>query len=117
MAMSGYAYNAALWCDECANAVALELDAKNVEDTGDTDDYPQFAGDSESDMPDHCDGCNVFLENPLTTDGRSYVEDACRDAIAAGRLESIALTVWAPFYGIELEDASELEDDTNESED
>jgi len=36
-----YAYNAAMWCAECAEAVMADLDAKGVTDTGDTDDYPQ----------------------------------------------------------------------------
>jgi hypothetical protein len=95
-----YAYEAAMWCDDCARGVMTELDARGVEDTGDSNDYPQSDGSSgESDHPEHCDACRVFLENPLTSDGWEYVREAITDAVADGRYDSVACTEWAPFYG------------------
>ncbi len=97
-----YAYQAAMWCDDCARAVMADLDAKGVEDTGDTDDYPQGdSSDGEADCPQHCDDCGVFLENPLTSDGYDYVREAIADARKSKRTDSVALTEWAPFYDLD----------------
>lgn len=95
-----YAYNAAMWCDDCAAAVMRELDARGVADTGDSNGYPQADGSSgEADSPQHCDDCGVFLENPLTSDGWDYVREAITADVAAGRYDSVACREWAPFYG------------------
>jgi len=100
-----YAYNAAMWCDDCATTIMRDLDAKGVEDTGDTDDYPQGdSSDGEADSPQHCDGCNAFLENPLTADGYAYVRETILEDCRTGRTDSVACTEWAPFYGIETDD-------------
>jgi len=93
-----FAYNAALYCDVCGEIIKDELDTFGHEDSGDTNDYPQYCNSDESDCPEHCDGCGEFLENDLTTDGVDYVRDAVDDDEEAGITDSIAVTVWKPFY-------------------
>jgi hypothetical protein len=87
-----YAYQAEPWCDECARKIKaqLRLEAKACGrpsediDTGDTDDYPQWGSDDEeTDCPEHCAGCGVFLENPLTDNGQRYVGERLADALVA----------------------------------
>lgn len=100
----GYAYNADIYCDDCANEIMRELDADGFEDTGDTDEYPQSdCGNDESDCPQHCAGCSEFMENSLTSDGYDYVREAVRENIESGCDDSIAVTVWAPFYDIDID--------------
>jgi hypothetical protein len=75
----------------------------------DSDDLPKGPyGDSagEADTPQHCDGCRQFLENPLTGDGLTYVEDAIREALTTKRLTGAtneAVAEWADFYKDELD--------------
>jgi len=106
-----YAYNADTWCDDCAEEIKDRIlrehrlvtpvtfvpsdeDLDDL-DTGDTDEYPQPYGYStESDCPQHCAGCGIFLENELTTEGADYVREAVREDLAAGDTDSIAVTVW-----------------------
>ena len=99
-----YAYNADVWCDDCAEKTIAEIDAAHPgedQDTGDTDDYPQYAtSDGEADCPQHCAGCGTFLENNLTRDGREYVTNAVRDACERGEWDRVALKEWLPFYDI-----------------
>lgn len=106
-----YAYNAAIWCDDCAAKVQAELDAKGIEDSGDSDHYPQWCSDdSEFDSPEHCDECHVFLESRLTGDGYTYVEESVREAIVTGRLDSVAITEWLPHYAGTDDDLQVLAD-------
>jgi hypothetical protein len=93
-----YAYNAALLCDDCANEVMKGLDCDGCEDTGDTNDYPQYCNSDESDCPEHCDHCNCFLENDLTSDGEEYVRNAVRDDLESGCNDSVAVMEWMPHY-------------------
>lgn len=97
-----YAYNAALLCDDCGARIREELDREGQENTGDSDDYPQSCAgmDDASDTPDHCDHCHEFLETGLTDYGVRYTIDAVIDALGRNDEKSIALTVWAPYYGI-----------------
>ena len=106
--MNVYIYSAALLCEPCGleRQRVLDTDCDNA-DTGDSDDYPQGPhthGGGEADCPQHCDSCNVFLENPLTSDGYEYVANAIVEALRSPRTptaESIAITEWAPFYGLD----------------
>jgi hypothetical protein len=107
--MDVYIYNAALLCEQCGAAACAERDEKGAPDTGDSDDYPQGpypGGGGEADSPQHCDACLQFLENPLTGDGYAYVREAVETALSQDRHGSVAVMVWAPFYGIE-QDADE----------
>ena len=67
---------------------------------------PDADGGGEADTPQHCDGCMQFLENPLTGDGLTYVEDAVRAALRTKRLTGAtndAVVEWANFYKDELD--------------
>jgi hypothetical protein len=61
---------------------------------------PAAAG--EADTPQHCDGCGHLLQNPLTWDGRTYVEGAIRCCVTTRSLSAAtnnAVVVdWAEFY-------------------
>ena len=95
--MDAYVYHAALYCGECGESIAARLDAKGVDDTGDSDRYPQGPepdGGGEADTPQHCDACGLFLENPLMDDGARYVAEA----VAEGK--KTAREQWAPFYAV-----------------
>lgn len=104
-------YQAALLCDDCGERTrdALDKDNKTPPDVGDertydSDDYPKGPLDaSESDCPDHCDQCGVFLENPLTEDGVQYVRNALAEFEATGRGNPDVLKEWEAFYQWELE--------------
>jgi hypothetical protein len=90
--MDAYMYQADLYCEECGEKIKADLKAtcavpENPSDeaTFDSDDYPKGPfpdGGGESDCPQHCGGCGVFLENPLTSDGYNYVEEAIQEQIA-----------------------------------
>lgn len=68
-----FVYQAALLCETCGN-----LQRHNCVESEDSDRFPQGPfpdGGGEADTPQHCDYCGVFLENPLTADGDTYVRD------------------------------------------
>ena len=111
--MDAYAFQAALYCEPCGEQLARELSARGLRDSGDSDEFPQGPypdGGGEADIPQHCDageGClaaevlggrkvGAFLENPLTDDGVSYVQQAL-----AQEPGSAIVARWAQFYGIE----------------
>jgi hypothetical protein len=93
--MDVYLFHAAFLCDDCGETVIKEQ-MHNIEDTGDSDDYPQGPypdGGGEADSPHHCDHCGEFLENPLTTDGIEYVKDSIKSAPS-----NAASVIWANYY-------------------
>ena len=96
--MLTYIYRADLYCDDCAKQIKASLGFSHEgqsEHTFDSGDYPKGpypAG--ESDTPDHCGNCGVFLENSLTGDGERYVLDAIR----AGTGNPEVLATWKEFY-------------------
>lgn len=107
--MNAYVFRAAMWCEECALNERAELDAQGfvVDECTDSDDYPQgpYAdGGGEADCPQHCDWCGAFLENPLTEEGLEYVARACEDDLMSGRMATVALSVWAEFYGFNVDE-------------
>jgi hypothetical protein len=101
-----YAYQADMYCDDCARAVIEELDRQGIEDSGDTDDYPQYDAGSEADSPCHCgnhgdcvnaievDGHKIgdWLGNDLTSEGERYVTEAVR----AG--SGLCCDLWRELY-------------------
>jgi len=99
--MDAYIYSADLYCAECADAIKADL-AGSALDNGDSDTYPQgpyVDGGGESDTPQHCARCGVYLDAPLTEAGVEYAHEALGDAIRAfldgtgGRREP--LETWA----------------------
>jgi hypothetical protein len=129
--MDAYVYKSALWCGPCmiktlvaerkAAPGAIELSPAEAltqivsangfttESDYDSDDLhkgPYADGGGEADTPQHCDSCSQFLENPLTGDGLTYVEDAIREALRTKRLTgatSDAIVEWAKVYKDELD--------------
>jgi hypothetical protein len=113
-----YIYQAAVWCDDCAEEIMdsawkesadgakygtrIEWEMANGLDDErnyDSDEYPKSCyGSDESDCPEHCDGCHVFLENDLTTDGADYVRATVNEDLRDGNIESVAVVEWMPFY-------------------
>ena len=82
--MRTYVYQAGLYCERCGEAIRAELTEAgkspknpNDETSYDSDSFPKGPYDaSESDTPDYCERCRLFLENPLTCDGVRYVREA-----------------------------------------
>ncbi len=106
-----YIYQAALYCEACGEAIRARLDLgldgappldPDDETSYDSDDYPKgpHAVD-EADCPQHCDACHVFLENDLTDEGAAYVAMQVLHAWERWDLEGVAITEWAPFYGVD----------------
>ena len=99
---NAYIFNAAIYCEECAVETMTGLGNDGVADDGDSDTYPQgpySAGGGESDCPQHCEGCQLFLENPLTSEGRDYVAESIETFLADGSGARDIIAQWADFYG------------------
>lgn len=103
--MSAYAYNAALYCDACGEAIQERLRKEGVHDDGNTETFPQWTpeGGGESDCPQHCDDCRDFLENPLTSEGYDYVAQAVSKWILHGRGTQEVIEKWVSYYPIDLD--------------
>jgi hypothetical protein len=109
--MNVYIYQAALLCEACGRATRLKLIGKGKspadrydESSYDSDDFPkgpESDGGGESDSPEHCDHCKVFLANPLTALGRDALDDMCREALRKGEFSEAALE-WIEFYSVDL---------------
>lgn len=70
--MKVYIYQDELICESCANIIIDE----QIELGTDSKSLPQGPysdGGGESDRPQHCGQCRIFLENPLTEEGYKYV--------------------------------------------
>lgn len=113
---NAYMYQAALWCEKCITAVKEQIAKEHPEkvpqnpmdeDTFDSDDYPKGPypdGGGESDAPEHCDACHVFLENNLTADGQEYLMDALAEYVTDSSGTAEVLDEWADHiegYGLE----------------
>jgi hypothetical protein len=107
-----YMYAAALYCDDCGEAIRARLTAEGKapadaddESSYDSDEFPKGPysdGGGEADTAQHCDGCQAFLENALTGDGYADVKGRIEHALCAGEFDSIAVTEWLQFYDIKL---------------
>lgn len=109
--MNAYVFRAALLCSDCAEWTIDALRARYADgerdcrhglapwECGDTDcwpDGPYADGGGEADSPQHCDQCNVFLRNPLTSDGYADVERMLDDNHGDPEIEA----EWSAFYGV-----------------
>lgn len=101
--MNAYVYRAALYCEPCAQPIMTALghaDGNTDECPNDSTECPKGPypnGGGEADSPQHCDQCGVFLENPLTEDGREYVR---RMIVFPTGPHIWKLDQWADFYGL-----------------
>lgn len=104
--MDVFMYQAALYCEGCADKIKANLQADDAKFDEDSDTYPQgpYAdGGGEADSPQHCDDCGAFMENPLTAEGRDYVVGAITERIKNNlRGNAEVLTEWANFYDVTL---------------
>jgi len=120
---NAYAYQADLICEDCGNDIIERLEKKGVEDTGDSDDFPQGPhsdGGGESDSPQHCgNGRNCInkihvpggatigcpLGNSLTNDGVKYLRDTLADDIISTSSHHRKIgRLWARIYSDYLRD-------------
>lgn len=94
--MDFYVFQADVYCVACGADICAKLPAPDGypdEHIYDSGDYPKGPyGPEEADSPQHCAGCGLFLQNPLTRDGYAYV----REALASGATAN----VWRDFYGV-----------------
>ena len=94
--MDFYIFQADTYCQLCASGIKARLDPPPTPEdewTFDSDEYPKGAFDSdyeESDSPDHCASCQIFLKNPLTSDGEAYIRELA--------LEDNIPQEWREFY-------------------
>lgn len=110
--MNVFMYRAALYCEPCGEAIAAVTPKppgfdSSKESTWDSDDYPKGPygeGGGEADTAQHCDACGLFLENPLTAEGRRHVLEALREHFADGRGSADVLRTWVRHYGITLDE-------------
>lgn len=96
--MDVYIYQADIYCAACGEAIRQRLGlACEAEDSDAWPQGPYSNGGGEADTPQHCGGCSVFLENPLTGDGYDYVREQAADKSSAGGV----IREWLEFYDIE----------------
>jgi len=103
--VKAYVFNADIYCETCGERIKQKLPVPDYEPPFDTGDYPMGPlenGGGEADVPFHCGYCGLFLENPLTQDGREYVRQALREYWLCERGDPKVLALWAGFYGEEL---------------
>lgn len=94
--MNAYAYSAALYCEDCA--LALQERIGKDKDNGDSNAYPQGPysnGGGEADSFQHCDGCKVFLDNPLTEDGIEHAIGALERYLVTGLGDARLYDAWS----------------------
>lgn len=108
-----YIYQAALWCDNCADLIKDRLrdeigDDFNPEneESYDSDEFPKYAGKDggESDSPQHCDGCQRFLRNAITSNGYEYIVKSIADALTGNGGRKCISKEWYEYYGSEIRD-------------
>jgi hypothetical protein len=98
--MDAYIYQSALYCPDCAADICTRLDALSAPNDGDSEGYPQgpyLNGGGESDSPQHCDCCGLFLENPLTPAGLEHTDYMLRHGLKDPKLHPLHDT-WKNFY-------------------
>lgn len=101
--MNVYVYQAALYCEDCGEAIISNLKSLRIKDHGDSDSFPQGTypeGGGEADTPQHCADCSLFLENDLTPEGEEYVMQTIEAHDNAGDRSSETLKIWREFYNI-----------------
>jgi len=120
--MQAYIYCADIYCEDCGEKIREDIDREGLapadpddETSYDSDEYPKGPypdGGGEADCPQHCgsgencinaielsDGHKIgaFLENPLTSDGVKYVQEAIQNG---GEVAAL----WAEWYRDILDD-------------
>ena len=100
-----YMFEADLYCAPCGEAIAATLPEPDAweREHADSDSHPVAYDSSEgqSDTPDHCGECQLFLERNLTEDGIKYVQYYV-DTLDG---DTDITLLWGEFYAIAKEDA------------
>lgn len=101
--MEFYVYAADVWCTECAEKIKAESTNKPLqpedETSYDSDMYPKGPySEEETDVPEHCAGCKVFLENPLTQAGYDYLREKVAEYVDNGHGMPDVINEWREFY-------------------
>lgn len=101
-----YIYQAALYCEECGEAICERLTAEgkapeDPEDEGsyDSGGFPKGpTEEGESDSPSHCDACHSFLESELTDEGADGVLESVERVLRGEESCGLCLGEWIDHY-------------------
>lgn len=103
--MDAFIFNADIYCPACAAKIKAALDAQGKtpaqpddERTFDSDEYPKGPfdnGGGESDTPQHCGDCGVYLDAPLTTSGVDYAIEHLQSYVDRDSGTAEVLDIWA----------------------
>ena len=98
--MKIYMFDGDVYCKPCGEAIAATLPDPDAweREHPDSLSYPveYDSSEGESDTPDHCGKCDLFLERNLTEDGVRYVQDYV-DTLCG---DTDITLLWGEFYGI-----------------
>ena len=98
--MKIYMFDGDVYCKPCGEAIAATLPDPDAwaREHPDSISYPiaYDSSEGESDTPDHCGKCDLFLERNLTEDGVRYVQDYV-DTLCG---DTDITLLWGEFYGI-----------------
>ena len=98
--MKIYMFDGDVYCKPCGEAIAATLPDPDAweREHPDSNSYPVAydSSEGESDTPDHCGKCDLFLERNLTEDGVRYVQDYV-DTLCG---DTDITLLWGEFYGI-----------------
>jgi hypothetical protein len=102
--MKQYMYRAEWLCEPCAQREATTLGIELGKFDGDSDDGPVGPYvDQESDCPEHCGECGVFMRNNLTDPaGIDYVMEAISNHYASNGTDGNIKVIneWRNYYNL-----------------
>ena len=116
-----YMFEADWYCPDCAYAMQRDMRPhidpdilQAVEDIGAygppidwaSEHWPMPVprGAGESDSPDHCGSCRLFLGRSLTADGIAYVRESARAELDRDGVIGEVVQGWLDYYEVELEE-------------
>lgn len=115
--LAAYIYQAAFFCKPCGERLRAGItNAGNAPENPDdplgydSDDFPKPIVEGESDRPEHCAHCAVFLENPITLAGFDYILAQAQRHLAEDcekKHPNCVIRKWIDFYGTQLPEPEE----------
>lgn len=113
--MDAFIYNADIYCPTCAAKIKAQLDGEGKtpanpddESSYDSGQYPKGPtanGGGETDSPQHCADCKVYLGAPLTDDGIKYAVNSLAEYVTDDGGTAEVLDEWADdLKGYSLDD-------------
>jgi len=98
-------FQADLFCGPCGETISATLPEPTEweREYPDSNSHPieYDSSEGESDSPDHCAKCELFLERNLTGDGIAYVIEAVEE-LKFGHGRSEIVQQWVDYYNQEL---------------